>query len=137
MHGKIGYINTYIIQHIDTYNIIGDLQFFFLNSDFCFLCFVAFKIGTTASNINVLLQLAKWGYKLQVHARMIIINLIYSFFMCHRVFVLQVYSERYVDQMGIIGYFPANVVNETHIFVPDTIKSLTTVSAFASLTPKI
>ncbi|XP_011601565.2 otoraplin [Takifugu rubripes] len=37
-----------------------------------------------------------------------------------------VYSERYVDQMGIIGYFPANVVNETHIFVPDTIKSPTT-----------
>lgn len=57
--------------------------------------------------------------------------------MRHRVFVLQVYSERYVDQMGIIGYFPANVVNETHIFVPDTIKSLTTVSAFVSLTPEI
>lgn len=42
-----------------------------------------------------------------------------------------------MDQMGIIGYFPANVVNETHIFVPDTIKSPTNVSAFASVTPKI
>ncbi|XP_041803114.1 otoraplin-like [Chelmon rostratus] len=33
-----------------------------------------------------------------------------------------VYSERYVDQMGIIGYFPATVVKETHKFVEDTVK---------------
>ncbi|KAM8739608.1 otoraplin-like [Acanthopagrus latus] len=33
-----------------------------------------------------------------------------------------VYSERYVDQMGIIGYFPATVVKETHTFVQDTVQ---------------
>ncbi|XP_028325033.1 otoraplin-like isoform X2 [Gouania willdenowi] len=31
-----------------------------------------------------------------------------------------VYSERYVDQMGIMGYFPAVVVKERHTFVEDT-----------------
>lgn len=37
MHGKYGYIHTYIIQSIDKCNIIGDLQkHFFLNSDFLF-----------------------------------------------------------------------------------------------------
>ncbi|XP_032397736.1 otoraplin [Etheostoma spectabile] len=33
-----------------------------------------------------------------------------------------VYSERYVDQMGIIGYFPATMVNETQKFTEDTIR---------------
>ncbi|TMS04480.1 Otoraplin [Larimichthys crocea] len=33
-----------------------------------------------------------------------------------------VYSERYVDQMGIIGYFPATVVKETHKFMEETVK---------------
>ncbi|XP_028279334.1 otoraplin-like [Parambassis ranga] len=37
-----------------------------------------------------------------------------------------VYSERYVDQMGIIGYFPATVVKETHKFTEDTVKMRTT-----------
>nr|XP_046258048.1 otoraplin-like [Scatophagus argus] len=37
-----------------------------------------------------------------------------------------VYSERYVDQMGIIGYFPATVVKETYKFVQDTVKIPTT-----------
>ncbi|XP_008277755.1 otoraplin [Stegastes partitus] len=37
-----------------------------------------------------------------------------------------VYSERYVDQMGIIGYFPATVVKETHKFTVDTVKMQTT-----------
>ncbi|XP_047459406.1 otoraplin-like [Mugil cephalus] len=37
-----------------------------------------------------------------------------------------VYSERYVDQMGIIGYFPATVVKETHKFATDTVKMQTT-----------
>uniref|UniRef100_A0A8C4GWV4 Otoraplin n=2 Tax=Dicentrarchus labrax TaxID=13489 RepID=A0A8C4GWV4_DICLA len=36
-----------------------------------------------------------------------------------------VYSDRYVDQMGIIGYFPATVVKETHTFVEDTVKITT------------
>lgn len=47
-------------------------------------------------------------------------------------FFWQVYSTRYVDQMGIIGYFPATVVKETHKFVQDTIKIPTTVSIFVS-----
>lgn len=33
-----------------------------------------------------------------------------------------------MDQMGIMGYFPANVVKETQTFVQDTVKSPTTVS---------
>ncbi|TDH01340.1 hypothetical protein EPR50_G00179280 [Perca flavescens] len=33
-----------------------------------------------------------------------------------------VYSERYVDQMGIIGYFPSTMVNETQKFAEDTVK---------------
>ncbi|KAM3863133.1 otoraplin-like [Diretmus argenteus] len=37
-----------------------------------------------------------------------------------------VYSERYVDQMGIIGYFPATLVNETQRFTEDTVKTPTT-----------
>ncbi|KAF5904987.1 otoraplin, partial [Clarias magur] len=31
-----------------------------------------------------------------------------------------VYGDRYVDQMGIIGYFPSNHVNETQIFTKKT-----------------
>lgn len=42
----------------------------------------------------------------------------------------QVYSKRYVDQMGKIGYFPATIVKETHRFVQDTVKRPTTVSMF-------
>uniref|UniRef100_A0A3Q3DKI8 Otoraplin n=1 Tax=Hippocampus comes TaxID=109280 RepID=A0A3Q3DKI8_HIPCM len=38
-----------------------------------------------------------------------------------------VYSDRYVDQMGIIGYFPAPVVKETHKFREDTVQIPTTV----------
>ncbi|XP_017284170.1 otoraplin [Kryptolebias marmoratus] len=37
-----------------------------------------------------------------------------------------VYSERYVDQMGRIGYFPATVVKETHKFTDSTIQMQTT-----------
>ncbi|KAG7216274.1 hypothetical protein INR49_021677 [Caranx melampygus] len=37
-----------------------------------------------------------------------------------------VYSDRYVDQMGIIGYFPATVLKETHKFTQDTVKIPTT-----------
>ncbi|XP_060895873.1 otoraplin-like [Labrus mixtus] len=37
-----------------------------------------------------------------------------------------VYSERYVDQMGIIGYFPATMVKETQKFMEDTVKIPTT-----------
>lgn len=40
----------------------------------------------------------------------------------------QVYSTRYVDQMGIIGYFPATAVKETHQFAQDTVTISTTVS---------
>ncbi|XP_028844161.1 otoraplin-like [Denticeps clupeoides] len=32
-----------------------------------------------------------------------------------------IYSNRYVDQLGIIGYFPVNYVNETYIFQKDTV----------------
>lgn len=39
--------------------------------------------------------------------------------------------------MRVIGYLHANVANETHIFLPDMIKSPATVSAFVSLTPEI
>ncbi|XP_077438301.1 otoraplin-like isoform X2 [Vanacampus margaritifer] len=38
-----------------------------------------------------------------------------------------VYSDRYVDQMGIIGYFPAPVVKETQTFREDTVQIPTTV----------
>uniref|UniRef100_A0A4W6DGP5 Otoraplin n=1 Tax=Lates calcarifer TaxID=8187 RepID=A0A4W6DGP5_LATCA len=38
-----------------------------------------------------------------------------------------VYSERYVHQMGIIGYFPATVVKETYKFREDTVQIPTTV----------
>ncbi|XP_062286752.1 otoraplin-like [Scomber scombrus] len=37
-----------------------------------------------------------------------------------------VYSERYVDQMGIVGYFPATVVKEMQKFKEDTVKIPTT-----------
>lgn len=37
-----------------------------------------------------------------------------------------VYGERYVDQMGVIGYFPSNHVNETHIFQKKTVEIPTT-----------
>lgn len=46
----------------------------------------------------------------------------------HNSFVLQVYGERYVDQMGVIGYFSSNYVNETQIFMKKTIEMATTVS---------
>ncbi|KAM9477429.1 otoraplin-like isoform 3-T3 [Clarias gariepinus] len=36
-----------------------------------------------------------------------------------------VYGDRYVDQMGIIGYFPSNHVNETQIFTKRTIEVAT------------
>ncbi|KAM6956243.1 otoraplin-like [Aplochiton taeniatus] len=32
-----------------------------------------------------------------------------------------VYSERYVDQMGIVGYFPATMVKETYTYQKDTV----------------
>ncbi|XP_062375770.1 otoraplin-like [Sardina pilchardus] len=41
-----------------------------------------------------------------------------------------VYSERYVDQMGIIGFFPVNHVNETYTFQRDTVKLPTTDTEF-------
>ncbi|XP_041922033.1 otoraplin-like isoform X1 [Alosa sapidissima] len=41
-----------------------------------------------------------------------------------------VYSERYVDQMGIIGFFPVNYVNETYTFQRDTVKLPTTDTEF-------
>lgn len=44
--------------------------------------------------------------------------------------LLKVYSDRYVDQMGIIGFFPGNYVNETYTFQHDTVKIPTTVSPF-------
>ncbi|XP_051504535.1 otoraplin-like [Myxocyprinus asiaticus] len=37
-----------------------------------------------------------------------------------------VYGDRYVDQMGMIGYFPSNYVNETHIFMKKTVEMPTT-----------
>ncbi|XP_053475874.1 otoraplin-like isoform X1 [Ictalurus furcatus] len=37
-----------------------------------------------------------------------------------------VYGERYVDQMGIIGYFPSNHVNETQIFMKKNVEMATT-----------
>nr|XP_057914796.1 otoraplin-like [Doryrhamphus excisus] len=37
-----------------------------------------------------------------------------------------VYSERYVDRMGIIGYFPATLVKETLRFRDDTVELPTT-----------
>lgn len=37
-----------------------------------------------------------------------------------------IYSERYVDQMGVIGYFPATVVKETQRFTENTVKIQTT-----------
>ncbi|XP_026209768.1 otoraplin [Anabas testudineus] len=41
-----------------------------------------------------------------------------------------VYSDRYVDQMGIIGYFPATMVKETYKFTEDTVTIPTTTSDF-------
>ncbi|XP_013857991.1 otoraplin [Austrofundulus limnaeus] len=37
-----------------------------------------------------------------------------------------VYSDRYVDQMGRIGYFPATVVKETQTFADNTVQMQTT-----------
>ncbi|KAG7462866.1 hypothetical protein MATL_G00189290 [Megalops atlanticus] len=37
-----------------------------------------------------------------------------------------VYSERYVDQMGIIGYFPKNLVTETQVYKESTVEIPTT-----------
>ncbi|XP_054654663.1 otoraplin-like [Dunckerocampus dactyliophorus] len=42
-----------------------------------------------------------------------------------------VYSERYVDQMGIIGYFPATLVEETQRFREDTVEIPTTNTDFS------
>lgn len=44
----------------------------------------------------------------------------------------QVYSDRYVDQMGIIGYFPATMVKETYKFAEDTVMIPTTVSTLVN-----
>ncbi|XP_042358304.1 otoraplin-like [Plectropomus leopardus] len=41
-----------------------------------------------------------------------------------------VYSERYVDQMGIIGYFPATTVKETLKFTQETVQIPTTNNDF-------
>ncbi|XP_034040948.1 otoraplin-like [Thalassophryne amazonica] len=41
-----------------------------------------------------------------------------------------VYSERYVDQMGIIGYFPATAVKEMRTFTKVTVTVPTTVMDF-------
>ncbi|XP_030012079.1 otoraplin [Sphaeramia orbicularis] len=41
-----------------------------------------------------------------------------------------VYSDRYVDQMGVIGYFPATMVKETHKFQDATVKIPTTAMDF-------
>ncbi|KAM4607795.1 otoraplin-like [Polymixia lowei] len=41
-----------------------------------------------------------------------------------------VYSERYVDQMGIIGYFPATLLKETQKFKEETVTIPTTVMDF-------
>ncbi|KAM9848243.1 otoraplin-like [Aulostomus maculatus] len=40
------------------------------------------------------------------------------------------YSDRYVDQMGTIGYFPATMVKETHSFIQDTVEIPTTAMDF-------
>ncbi|XP_006638789.1 otoraplin [Lepisosteus oculatus] len=37
-----------------------------------------------------------------------------------------VYSDRYVEQMGIIGYFPSTLVTETHVFKEGSIEIPTT-----------
>ncbi|XP_067278179.1 otoraplin-like isoform X2 [Pseudorasbora parva] len=37
-----------------------------------------------------------------------------------------VYGDRYVDQMGVMGYFPSNYVNETHVFEKKTVEIPTT-----------
>ncbi|XP_072293000.1 otoraplin-like [Eucyclogobius newberryi] len=37
-----------------------------------------------------------------------------------------IYGVRYVDQMGIVGYFPATMVNETQTFREDNVKLPTT-----------
>ncbi|XP_051771973.1 otoraplin-like isoform X2 [Ctenopharyngodon idella] len=37
-----------------------------------------------------------------------------------------VYGDRYVDQMGVMGYFPSNYVNETHVFEKNTVEIPTT-----------
>ncbi|KAJ8360319.1 hypothetical protein SKAU_G00168440 [Synaphobranchus kaupii] len=37
-----------------------------------------------------------------------------------------VYSDRYVDQMGLIGYFPSNLVTEMQVFKEGTLKIPTT-----------
>ncbi|XP_077585956.1 otoraplin-like [Stigmatopora nigra] len=37
-----------------------------------------------------------------------------------------VFGDRYVDQMGIIGYFPASLVKETNTFREDTVQIPTT-----------
>ncbi|KAG9344289.1 hypothetical protein JZ751_010958 [Albula glossodonta] len=37
-----------------------------------------------------------------------------------------VYSERYVDQMGIIGYFPSNLVTELQVYKEGALEITTT-----------
>ncbi|XP_056126146.1 otoraplin-like [Rhinichthys klamathensis goyatoka] len=37
-----------------------------------------------------------------------------------------VYGERYVHQMGIVGYFPSNYINETRVFQKNTVEIPTT-----------
>ncbi|KAK5600938.1 hypothetical protein CRENBAI_006705 [Crenichthys baileyi] len=44
----------------------------------------------------------------------------------HRDWTLEVYSERYLDQMSRMGYFPAPMVKETQKFTDDTIRMQTT-----------
>lgn len=65
-------------------------------------------------------------YKQHITSHMVIYrgHVIFIYIFC------QVYSTRYVDQMGIIGYFPATMVKETHTFVQDTVNIPATVSGF-------
>lgn len=45
----------------------------------------------------------------------------------------QVYSEQYMHQMGVIGYFPATMVKETQTFTEDEVKIPTTVSMISEV----
>ncbi|MBN3276228.1 OTOR protein, partial [Polyodon spathula] len=40
-----------------------------------------------------------------------------------------VYNDRFVDQMGVLGYFPSNLVKETHVFHKGKTEIMTTVSS--------
>ena len=95
----------------------------YVKEDICLI--LLFEMSENFNDISLV-----WNVK---YIKCILYNVVCGHFKespCYLLFIWQIYSERYVDQMGIIGYFPATMVKETQKFKEDTVKIPTTVSHF-------